>query len=306
MRFVMLSFTFLAAFSLACRADATVPENLELPPAAGTEQPFKLADHAGQYVALHFLLKTECPICARHTQTYLRRAGELAGVHHVFIKPDAEKEIEAWAAKIQAASPIPVHRDPNAQLAKQLAIPGGYKFHGESVHYPALVLLGPAGDEVFRYVGQSNSDRYSFDQLKEKLGELRQPTGLAHYHLPDDGNLALKGYDPVAYFTQNAAAEGSPDITSQYQGITYRFATAENRALFNANPEKYLPTYGGWCATAMADGEKVDIDPESFAVTDGRLFLFYDGLWGDAKKKWNKKPRELEQKADAAWQKLTQ
>ena len=71
-----------------------------------------------------------------------------------------------------------------------------------------------------------------------------------------------------------------------------------------SSPEKYLPAYGGWCATAMARGEKVQIEPSSFKVTNGRLFLFYNGLFGNAIKDWNKDESALTVKADAQWKKI--
>jgi hypothetical protein len=87
--------------------------------------------------------------------------------------------------------------------------------------------------------------------------------------------------------------------------VTYRFATEENKALFDSSPGKYLPTYGGWCATAMAKGEKVEIDPTNFKVTNGRLFLFFKAFYANAQKDWNKDEGALTLKADANWKKLS-
>ena len=133
---------------------------------------FKLSDAKGRYVALQFLLKTECPVCLRHTQEAAKKAAMLPDVVQVFLKPDGAEEIRRWAGKTGTNS-ITVYRDADAALAKRFGIPGGYEFHGESVHYPALVLIDPAGHEVFRYVGKSNADRYSFDQLSAKVTELK-------------------------------------------------------------------------------------------------------------------------------------
>jgi peroxiredoxin Q/BCP len=141
---------------------------------------FRLSDAKGRYVALHFLLKTTCPYCIRHTHEVWQRAAELPEVLQVFIKPDTEEEIRTWSVRLgrefeaEEADDLPmIYRDPDAALAKRLEIPFGYKFHGQTVHYPALVLMGPDGRELFRYVGKSNSDRFSFDQLKEKVAELQ-------------------------------------------------------------------------------------------------------------------------------------
>jgi peroxiredoxin Q/BCP len=135
---------------------------------------FSLHDAKGKYVALHFLLKTECPICLRHTQEYINNLHRLPDVVQVFIKPDTKKEIEEWAGKLsmEELEKFPIYRDPNARLARQLNIPDGYEFHNQIVHFPALILIDPDGKEVFRYIGKNNRDRYSFEQLESKIQEL--------------------------------------------------------------------------------------------------------------------------------------
>lgn len=135
---------------------------------------FTLSKSKGKFIALHFLLKTECPYCIRHTSEYFEKASSLANVIQVFIKPDSEDEIKEWANKVKSTNSLPVYQDVNANLADQFNIPNGYQFHGQIVHYPALVLLNEKGEEVFRYIGKNNSDRFSFDQLKEKLEELKK------------------------------------------------------------------------------------------------------------------------------------
>lgn len=122
--------------------------------------------------------------------------------------------------------------------------------------------------------------------------------------------LAIQGYDPVAYFPEGGgqAAKGSKDIEAAYEGVTYRFASAEHKDLFLKNPARYEPAHGGWCSYAMwKNGEKVEVDPKSFIVKDDRLFLFYDGWGGDTKKKWlTAGDHEAQAKAaDAAWKKLS-
>lgn len=135
---------------------------------------FSLRKAKGKFVALHFLLKTECPYCLRHTQQYLGKAGTLPNVIQIFIKPDTEAEIRSWALKLspEDLSKFPIYRDPDAKLARQFNIPDGYLFHNQVVHYPATVLIGPDGKEVFRYVGKNNTDRLSFEQLVSKVQEL--------------------------------------------------------------------------------------------------------------------------------------
>ncbi|MBN8247632.1 MAG: redoxin domain-containing protein [Verrucomicrobia bacterium] len=157
---VFLIVTGLLVAAVPVPADFTVTA-----PADGSE--FRLSGARGRYVALHFLLKTECPICLRHTRDYARRGPGLTNVVQVFLKPDSEEEIRRWTSTMDAGDPIKVtvYRDPEAALADAYGIPGGYAFHGQKVHYPALILLDPAGKEVFRHVGTNNSDRLPFDRF---------------------------------------------------------------------------------------------------------------------------------------------
>ncbi len=137
---------------------------------------FTLSEAQGKFVALHFLLKTECPVCIRHTQDYLSKAQNLPEVVQVFIKPDSEEEIEVWSKNLPEKEfmEFPIYRDPDAKLASEFNIPDGYEFHNQVVHYPALILLDPNGEEVFRYIGENNRDRYSFEQLESKISELKK------------------------------------------------------------------------------------------------------------------------------------
>ncbi len=117
-------------------------------------------------------------------------------------------------------------------------------------------------------------------------------------------NVALEGYDPVSYF-DNKPLEGESKWRYDYQGIAYHFSNAVNLAKFKANPDKYEPAYGGWCAYAMGEsGEKVKIDPETFKVVDGKLYLFYN-FWGNnTLNTWNKNEKPLKAKADQNWKKF--
>ena len=123
----------------------------------------------------------------------------------------------------------------------------------------------------------------------------------------EGSGLAIRGYDPVAYFDQNRAIEGKKEITAQYSGITYRFSTVQNRDVFNAAPGRYEPQYGGWCAYAMgSSGEKVSVDPETFKIVDGKLYLFYNKFFNNTLKNWNKDESQLRANADKNWQKVIQ
>ena len=89
----------------------------------------------------------------------------------------------------------------------------------------------------------------------------------------DSENLALSGYDPVAYFTQSQPVEGNPDIRLEWQGANWQFASMEHRDLFKGAPEKYAPRYGGFCAGGMSLGRKTVVDPEAWMIVDGKLFM---------------------------------
>lgn len=124
-----------------------------------------------------------------------------------------------------------------------------------------------------------------------------------HFNLSD--GIAIKGYDPVAYFTKGKAVKGSKDNAVFHQGVTYYFSSVENKEAFKANPSKYEPEYGGWCAYAMGNsGEKVSIDPETFKIVNGRLYLFYNKYFTNTLTSWNKDETNLKTKADANWPKL--
>jgi peroxiredoxin Q/BCP len=166
----LLVLAALLAFAFTSPAN---PENFTLQ-SATSKATFKLSDARGKFVVIHFLLKTECPYCLRHTHDYFAKGPSLTNVVQVFVKPDTDEEIKKWSAKLPSSQleKNPIYRDPEAKLAKDFSIPDGYHFHGQIVHFPALVLLGLDGKEVFRYVGKSNSDRLSFDKLAEKVAEL--------------------------------------------------------------------------------------------------------------------------------------
>jgi YHS domain-containing protein len=117
--------------------------------------------------------------------------------------------------------------------------------------------------------------------------------------------LAVSGFDVVAYFTQNKAMKGDAKFAVSYEGITYRFSSDANKTLFLKNPKNYEPQYGGWCAYAMgATGEKVEIDPETFKILNGKLYLFYHSWTNNTLTKWNKDETHLKTEADKNWTKL--
>jgi peroxiredoxin Q/BCP len=142
------------------------------------DRKFTLSEARGRWVVLHFLLKTECPVCLRHTRDHQRRAAEIPDVTHVFLKPDSAEEIRKWSESLKEQK-LPLFRDADAALAKAYGIPDGYAFHGQVVHYPALLLLDPDGKEVFRHIGKNNGDRVSVDRLQEIVAEQRRKRSAA-------------------------------------------------------------------------------------------------------------------------------
>jgi len=115
------------------------------------------------------------------------------------------------------------------------------------------------------------------------------------------GSLAVDGYDAVAYFTEGKPVEGSKEYTHDWNGATWRFASAANRDRFAAEPAKYAPQYGGYCAWAVAHGYTADADPEAWAVVDGKLYLNYDKK---VQAKWQQDVPGLIAKANENWPKL--
>lgn len=117
--------------------------------------------------------------------------------------------------------------------------------------------------------------------------------------------MALQGYDLVSYFNSDEPKEGDSNISYTKGGATYYFINEENRATFKNNPDKYKPVYGGWCAYAMGDdGSKVKIDPETFKIIGGELYLFYHTFWNNTLPDWNENEAELKLKADKNWDNL--
>src|SRR5262245_28675260 len=111
----------------------------------------------------------------------------------------------------------------------------------------------------------------------------------------------LAGYDPVAYFTDGKPMRGSGNHVTVQDGVTYAFASEEHKKMFEANPQKYLPAYGGYCAYGVAAGKKFVVDPEAWKIVDGRLYLIMDK---DIQKTWEKDIPGHIKKAEANWSKI--
>lgn len=131
----------------------------------------------------------------------------------------------------------------------------------------------------------------------------RDSKRLTHFNL--EKNVAIQGYDPVAYFKQGKAVKGKKEITASHEGVVYYFSMPVNKEYFLKSPSKFEPQYGGWCAFAMGDSnEKVSVNPETFKISNGKLYLFYNAYFSNTMKSWNKNEAGLMMKADANWNKI--
>lgn len=131
---------------------------------------------------------------------------------------------------------------------------------------------------------------------------------MASASMPGQENVNLKngyaaqGYDVVSYF-QNKAEKGDKQFTASYEGVNYKFHTAENAETFQQNPKAYIPQYGGFCAYAIAtNGKKIGVNPKTYTITQGKLYLFYNSWGVNTLEKWNEEGAEaLQKKADSQW-----
>lgn len=115
--------------------------------------------------------------------------------------------------------------------------------------------------------------------------------------------VAIDGYDPVAYFTENKPVRGVKENKTEYKGSVFMFATTANQDKFNASPEAYLPQFNGYCAYGAASGYKAKVDPEAFSIVNGKLYLNYNAA---VKTTWSKDVDSYISKAEKQWPKTEQ
>lgn len=114
-------------------------------------------------------------------------------------------------------------------------------------------------------------------------------------------NVVNDGYDPVSYFN-GKPLKGKEENSLEYKGLVYWFVSAQNRTKFTNNPQKFEPQYGGWCAYALGlEPQKVKVDPETYKIIDGKLYLFYNFGFTNTLKSWNKDEANLLPLADRNW-----
>jgi len=116
-------------------------------------------------------------------------------------------------------------------------------------------------------------------------------------------NIAVQGYDPVAYFKDGKPVKGSKDFTVTHQGAEFRFASAANRDAFKKDPAKYAPQYGGYCAWAVSQGYHAKGDANHWKIVDGKLYLNYNA---SVQKKWEADVPGFIAAANAEWPKLNE
>lgn len=117
-----------------------------------------------------------------------------------------------------------------------------------------------------------------------------------------EDRIAIKGYDPVSYFVSEEPQEGNENLSHAYNGAVYYFSSQENLDTFKADPAKYEPAYGGWCAYAMGKGYTADANPKTYKILDGRLLLFYNKLLVNTLPRWNKDEATLYPAAEKNWE----
>lgn len=127
----------------------------------------------------------------------------------------------------------------------------------------------------------------------------------------DQNNLAVQGYDLTEYFSNNRAVKGTKDFQFVHRGIKYNFITDKNMKKFSKAPENYIPQFGGYCAYGFAFDDKgrgrlgkYSINPKSFKITDGKLYLFYKAWGSDALLDWNKAESQYIHKAIKVWKEI--
>jgi YHS domain-containing protein len=150
-------------------------------------------------------------------------------------------------------------------------------------------------------------DRRSFIHLAAAAliaatGQARADTSRPVNTLGSPDGLAIRGYDPVAYFRDGGPRQGKPEFSVSHGGAIWRFASAEHRALFEADPTRYLPAYGGFCAYGTSRGYLVKIEPEAWSIVEGKLYLNYDlGV----RETWARRTKTYIARAEGNWPSLT-
>ncbi len=146
------------------------------------------------------------------------------------------------------------------------------------------------------FIQPSLKKTYVILSLVLLIASCKSPEASKEIYAP--GNKAINGYDAVAFFTDAKPVMGSDRYAYEWKNVSWNFASQQNLDAFKANPEKFAPQYGGYCAYGTAEGHKAPTKPETFSVVDGKLYFNYNL---DVKKAWDKDRAALIEKADTAW-----
>jgi YHS domain-containing protein len=296
----------MAQGALAQDAGAPGPERdtLVLVAAAG-EGTFAPGQARGRTVIVHLLTAADSEKGDAFVRACLGRACHLAGVTQVFVRPGSAEATRAWAERFgEGAASVFIDEGGDARrlLLGDEAAPAGAPGPAHAV----TIVLDPDGREVIRVEGSAADEHPDVGVLLARVERARSRAAISDYNLPRGEPLGVEGYDVVAYHALGRAVRGRAALASTYRGVTYQFSAERHREMFCADPERYEPAYGGWCASAMgAKGTKVGIDPANFKIKDGRLLLFYRSRFSDALRDWNQHEAEWEPAADANWKRLT-
>lgn len=201
---------------------------------------FDNAAAKGNWVVLDFLLKTECPYCARRVGEYAGVKDKIVGANTklVLIKPDDHEAANAWVAKIDVNSVV-IYRDADAALAKALGVPGGYKFHGQEVQYPATLIVSPEGKVVWANVGSSNSKRAPVADVVKALEGLR---GSAQ------GGTAMAGQQKNVLDFTLKNIDGKDAALSQYKGKVFLMVNVASKCGLTPQYTQLQALYGKYNA----------------------------------------------------------
>lgn len=272
---------------------------------AGSGAPTSIADFRGRVLALHFLGGVSAGGAADFIRGVLGRADELAGVRRVFISEGSQTEALGLLEHLRSEGLEPtILLDEGVGLRAALVTgkdPAGSEARAATEW---TVVLDADGVQLFWAAGPSENQEFGFDRFAALFRDATRSPSIEHYNLARRSRLAVEGYDVVAYHLLNRAVRGHERFSSEYQGVEYRFASAAHRSLFASDPDRYRPTYGGWCASAMGDGgRKVEVSPTTFKIEGGRLHLFYKDFLANALADWNRHP-EWEAQADQHWKRI--
>jgi len=251
-------------------------------------RPLEALAVSGRTTAVHF-------IPANGDEDFVKQlvtgAPTIAGVRHVFVRDGSKEEVARWGGQFADMGALVSYESASSITD----LPAEEK-------RPSLVIFDASGKEVFRR--DAGATRLNSGLETRELLRITSANTRADLNVKP-GEPAAAGYDVVSYF-HGKPMQGSGRFISIFEGTTYQFASAENLKNFAASPEAFAPAYGGWCAWAMLDGDKVEVDPETYKVADGRLLLYYNGFFGNTLKKWNKVGDDQGQiaKADTQWARL--